>query len=276
MAIEDAATLAEELVAGDTVEAALAAYSARRYPRVQFAQKASRDVLDAGAADQPGQLRAEPRGDGRAPAAGGGRSRRSLQPGRLARHRRTRRSSDAADRCPRSPDPGALPGGAGAAGAGDRLPAAAGDAGDLLRADGPLRDRRGGRLALAARGLVRRSGAGAGALAAGQRGDGGAGPRTARPLRRPGDPAAARRRGRAGGDRLRLRRARARRGGAALQRRRHLRRRRGLGPGLRRARAPRRLRLPPPDPAGDRPRRCRRRRSGCRSSPSTPPARSPT
>ena len=47
MAIEDAATLADELVAGDTVEAALAAYSARRYPRVQFAQKASRDVLDA-------------------------------------------------------------------------------------------------------------------------------------------------------------------------------------------------------------------------------------
>jgi 2-polyprenyl-6-methoxyphenol hydroxylase-like FAD-dependent oxidoreductase len=47
MAIEDAATLAEELVAGDMVEAALAAYSARRYPRVQFAQKASRDVLDA-------------------------------------------------------------------------------------------------------------------------------------------------------------------------------------------------------------------------------------
>jgi 2-polyprenyl-6-methoxyphenol hydroxylase-like FAD-dependent oxidoreductase len=47
MAIEDAATLADELVAGDTVEAALAAYSARRYPRVKFAQKASRDVLDA-------------------------------------------------------------------------------------------------------------------------------------------------------------------------------------------------------------------------------------
>jgi 2-polyprenyl-6-methoxyphenol hydroxylase-like FAD-dependent oxidoreductase len=47
MAIEDAATLADELVAGDTVEGALAAYSARRYPRVQFAQKASRDVLDA-------------------------------------------------------------------------------------------------------------------------------------------------------------------------------------------------------------------------------------
>jgi 2-polyprenyl-6-methoxyphenol hydroxylase-like FAD-dependent oxidoreductase len=47
MAIEDAATLADELAAGDTVEAALAAYSARRYPRVQFAQKASRDVLDA-------------------------------------------------------------------------------------------------------------------------------------------------------------------------------------------------------------------------------------
>ncbi len=47
MAIEDAATLADELVAGETVEAALAAYSARRYPRVKFAQKASRDVLDA-------------------------------------------------------------------------------------------------------------------------------------------------------------------------------------------------------------------------------------
>ncbi len=47
MAIEDAATLADELVAGESVEAALAAYSARRYPRVKFAQKASRDVLDA-------------------------------------------------------------------------------------------------------------------------------------------------------------------------------------------------------------------------------------
>jgi 2-polyprenyl-6-methoxyphenol hydroxylase-like FAD-dependent oxidoreductase len=47
MAIEDAATLADELAAGETVEAALAAYSARRWPRVQFAQKASRDVLDA-------------------------------------------------------------------------------------------------------------------------------------------------------------------------------------------------------------------------------------
>jgi 2-polyprenyl-6-methoxyphenol hydroxylase-like FAD-dependent oxidoreductase len=47
MAIEDAATLADELLAGDTVEGALAAYSARRYPRVKFAQKASRDVLDA-------------------------------------------------------------------------------------------------------------------------------------------------------------------------------------------------------------------------------------
>lgn len=47
MAIEDGATLADELVAGDTVEAALVAYSARRYPRVEFAQKASRDVLDA-------------------------------------------------------------------------------------------------------------------------------------------------------------------------------------------------------------------------------------
>jgi 2-polyprenyl-6-methoxyphenol hydroxylase-like FAD-dependent oxidoreductase len=46
MAIEDAATLAEELVAGDSVEAALASYEARRYPRVQFAQQASRDVLD--------------------------------------------------------------------------------------------------------------------------------------------------------------------------------------------------------------------------------------
>lgn len=47
MAIEDAATLADELIAGDTVGAALASYSARRYPRVKFAQKASRDVLDA-------------------------------------------------------------------------------------------------------------------------------------------------------------------------------------------------------------------------------------
>jgi 2-polyprenyl-6-methoxyphenol hydroxylase-like FAD-dependent oxidoreductase len=46
MAIEDAATLADELVAGDDVEAALAAYSARRFPRVKFAQKASRDVLE--------------------------------------------------------------------------------------------------------------------------------------------------------------------------------------------------------------------------------------
>jgi 2-polyprenyl-6-methoxyphenol hydroxylase-like FAD-dependent oxidoreductase len=47
MAIEDAATLADELVAGETVEAALASYSGRRLPRVKFAQKASRDVLDA-------------------------------------------------------------------------------------------------------------------------------------------------------------------------------------------------------------------------------------
>ena len=47
MAIEDGATLADELVAGETVEAALASYSARRLPRVKFAQKASRDVLDA-------------------------------------------------------------------------------------------------------------------------------------------------------------------------------------------------------------------------------------
>jgi 2-polyprenyl-6-methoxyphenol hydroxylase-like FAD-dependent oxidoreductase len=47
MAIEDAATLADELVAGETVDAALASYSARRLPRVKFAQKASRDVLDA-------------------------------------------------------------------------------------------------------------------------------------------------------------------------------------------------------------------------------------
>jgi 2-polyprenyl-6-methoxyphenol hydroxylase-like FAD-dependent oxidoreductase len=56
MAIEDAATLAEELVAGDTVEAALAAYSARRYPRVQFAQKASRDVLDTERQIHPGNF----------------------------------------------------------------------------------------------------------------------------------------------------------------------------------------------------------------------------
>jgi 2-polyprenyl-6-methoxyphenol hydroxylase-like FAD-dependent oxidoreductase len=47
MAIEDAATLADELAARETVEAALASYSARRLPRVKFAQKASRDVLDA-------------------------------------------------------------------------------------------------------------------------------------------------------------------------------------------------------------------------------------
>ena len=46
MAIEDAATLADELVAGDEVEAALDAYSVRRFPRVKFAQKASRDVLE--------------------------------------------------------------------------------------------------------------------------------------------------------------------------------------------------------------------------------------
>lgn len=56
MAIEDAATLAEELVAGDSVEAALAAYSARRYPRVKFAQKASRDVLDAERLIHPGNF----------------------------------------------------------------------------------------------------------------------------------------------------------------------------------------------------------------------------
>jgi 2-polyprenyl-6-methoxyphenol hydroxylase-like FAD-dependent oxidoreductase len=56
MAIEDAATLAEELAAGDTVEAALASYSARRYPRVQFAQKASRDVLDAERLINPGNF----------------------------------------------------------------------------------------------------------------------------------------------------------------------------------------------------------------------------
>jgi 2-polyprenyl-6-methoxyphenol hydroxylase-like FAD-dependent oxidoreductase len=56
MAIEDAATLADELVAGDTVKAALAAYSARRYPRVQFAQKASRDVLDAERQIHPGNF----------------------------------------------------------------------------------------------------------------------------------------------------------------------------------------------------------------------------
>ena len=58
MAIEDAATLADELVAGDTVEAALAAYSARRYPRVKFAQKASRDVLDAERQIHPGNFEA--------------------------------------------------------------------------------------------------------------------------------------------------------------------------------------------------------------------------
>lgn len=56
MAIEDAATLAEELVAGDTVEAALASYSARRHPRVQFAQKASRDVLDQERLINPGNF----------------------------------------------------------------------------------------------------------------------------------------------------------------------------------------------------------------------------
>jgi 2-polyprenyl-6-methoxyphenol hydroxylase-like FAD-dependent oxidoreductase len=56
MAIEDAATLAEELVAGDTVAAALASYSARRYPRVQFAQKASRDVLDQERLINPGNF----------------------------------------------------------------------------------------------------------------------------------------------------------------------------------------------------------------------------
>ncbi len=56
MAIEDAATLAAELVAADTVAAALAAYSARRYPRVQFAQKASRDVLDQERLINPGNF----------------------------------------------------------------------------------------------------------------------------------------------------------------------------------------------------------------------------
>jgi 2-polyprenyl-6-methoxyphenol hydroxylase-like FAD-dependent oxidoreductase len=56
MAIEDAAALADELVAGDTVEAALAAFSARRYPRVEFAQKASRDVLDAERLINPGNF----------------------------------------------------------------------------------------------------------------------------------------------------------------------------------------------------------------------------
>lgn len=56
MAIEDAAILAEELAAGDTVDAALAAYSARRWPRVQFAQKASRDVLDAERQINPGNF----------------------------------------------------------------------------------------------------------------------------------------------------------------------------------------------------------------------------
>jgi 2-polyprenyl-6-methoxyphenol hydroxylase-like FAD-dependent oxidoreductase len=56
MAIEDAATLADELVAGDSVEVALAAYSARRYPRVKLAQKASRDVLDAERLINPGNF----------------------------------------------------------------------------------------------------------------------------------------------------------------------------------------------------------------------------
>jgi 2-polyprenyl-6-methoxyphenol hydroxylase-like FAD-dependent oxidoreductase len=56
MAIEDAAILAEELVTGDTVEAALASYSRRRYPRVQFAQKASRDVLDQERLINPGNF----------------------------------------------------------------------------------------------------------------------------------------------------------------------------------------------------------------------------
>jgi 2-polyprenyl-6-methoxyphenol hydroxylase-like FAD-dependent oxidoreductase len=56
MAIEDAATLADELVAGETVEAALASYSARRLPRVKFAQKASRDVLDAERLINPGNF----------------------------------------------------------------------------------------------------------------------------------------------------------------------------------------------------------------------------
>lgn len=56
MAIEDAATLADELAAGDSVEAALAAYSRRRYPRVKFAQKASRDVLDAERQINPGNF----------------------------------------------------------------------------------------------------------------------------------------------------------------------------------------------------------------------------
>jgi 2-polyprenyl-6-methoxyphenol hydroxylase-like FAD-dependent oxidoreductase len=56
MAIEDAAVLADELVAGETVAAALAAYSTRRLPRVKFAQKASRDVLDAERQIHPGNF----------------------------------------------------------------------------------------------------------------------------------------------------------------------------------------------------------------------------
>jgi 2-polyprenyl-6-methoxyphenol hydroxylase-like FAD-dependent oxidoreductase len=47
MAIEDAAILAEELAGAERVEEALAAYSSRRYPRVKFAQEASRAALDA-------------------------------------------------------------------------------------------------------------------------------------------------------------------------------------------------------------------------------------
>jgi 2-polyprenyl-6-methoxyphenol hydroxylase-like FAD-dependent oxidoreductase len=47
MVIEDAATLADELLAAETIEAGLSAYSARRHPRVSFAQEASRAVLDA-------------------------------------------------------------------------------------------------------------------------------------------------------------------------------------------------------------------------------------
>jgi 2-polyprenyl-6-methoxyphenol hydroxylase-like FAD-dependent oxidoreductase len=47
MAVEDAVVLAEELARWDTAEAALNAYSQRRWPRVRFAQEASRAVLDA-------------------------------------------------------------------------------------------------------------------------------------------------------------------------------------------------------------------------------------
>jgi 2-polyprenyl-6-methoxyphenol hydroxylase-like FAD-dependent oxidoreductase len=47
MALEDAVVLAEELAGGKSPEAALAAFSTRRYRRAKFVQEASRGILDA-------------------------------------------------------------------------------------------------------------------------------------------------------------------------------------------------------------------------------------